>query len=94
MFGNVFVIGQEVGSDDLWWLEVVRDCLLENWFLESIKLPKVFLVGKALSFWQAEVVPLLEQNASHLPPLSPAERRPLVIQDAIIRVSSHPDKLR
>ena len=76
------------------WLEVVRDCLLENWYLESIKFPEYLLTGIALVFWQGEVVPLSELNSSHVPRLSPGERRYRVIHDAIIRASSHLGKLR
>ena len=82
------------GDDNLWWLKVVRDCLLENWFLESIKFPDYNLCGEALAFWQAEVMPLLKLNASHAPRLPPTKRRRLEVHDAIISVSSHLDKLR
>ena len=78
-----------VGDDDLWWLVVIRDCLLENWFLESIELS---LDGEALAFWQAEVLPPLQMNATHKPRVSPSEHRLWVVHDAIIRVSSHPTK--
>ena len=93
VFGDEF--GAEVGGNgNLWWLEVVRDCLREAWFIESIKFPKSLLSGEALTFWQAEVMPLLELNASHVPRLPPAKRRRLDVHDAIFRVSSHRDKLR
>ena len=82
------------GDDNLWWLKVVRDCLLENWFLESIKFPQSILRGKALAYWQAEVMPILKMNASHAPRLPPTKRRRLEVHDAIVRVSSHLDKLR
>ena len=79
-------------GDVLPLLQHVRDCLVNNVFLESIEFWGE-LRDEALAFWQAEVMPLLELNASHKPRTPLTNECPGVVQEAIFRVSLHPKKL-
>jgi hypothetical protein len=78
---------------ELWHLEVIRDCMKENWFLQDIKLLLNTLTSEALAYWQANIQPLLALNRSHLPRLEPGEQRLSVLHDALVRLRNHPTKL-
>ena len=83
----------QVPDGDHGWMEVVRDCLLVNWFIQSIPTLPTYFPDDARTFWHDNVVPLLELNASHESRLAPDEGRLSVILEAIVRARSHPDKL-
>ena len=86
-------IVSEQGDDNLWWLKPVRDCLTENWPLEWIDFWGCRGVwNETREFWSAEVIPLLKINRLHLLQLPPTECLG-VVQEAIIRVSTHPKKV-
>jgi hypothetical protein len=83
----------DFGSDrmrNLRHLEMmIYECLLTNWSLQEIKLPRYYNTDRAVSeYWRDNIEPLLELNRN----LEPGEQRLSVLHYALIRVRMHTEK--